>query len=173
MPNLFVVFKKAAENHIENFVDWCAGPMVHCDIVPGDTRVMFTSYMFERFSANKLDGYSNQTHHCLSLAVTQEEHDAAQNMLVRFVEKGIPYNYTDVFRLIMPFGPALQDYECEDQVQSLFCSQAIVMVLKATLSEENKARASVIQLNSRATTPTILYEALAPHCESAETLFHV
>jgi hypothetical protein len=173
MPNLFFIFKKIPENNLESFVSWCAGPMVHCDIVPGDHRIMFTSYMFERFSMNKPEGYTLQTHECLSLQVSQEEHDNAQTLLLKFVERGIPYNYSDVFRLIMPSGSSPDDIFHEEQVQSLFCSQAITLVLKMTLKQEHSAYQSVQNLNSRVTTPTILYNALCPFCCTAETFFDI
>ncbi len=169
MPNLFLIFKKTPENNVENFVSWCAGPMVHCDIVPGDHRVMFTSYMFERFSMNKPEGYSLGTHECISLHVSQEEHDDAQQMLISFVERGIPYNYSDVFKLIMPMGGDPEDVKNNEDVKSLFCSQAVVLVLKMTLHQDHGAYDTVCKLNSRVTTPSMLYDALKPHCEAAET----
>jgi hypothetical protein len=171
MPSIFIIFKKKPENNIENFVSWCAGPMVHCDIVPGDKRIMFTSYMFERFSMNQPNGYSQNTHECLSLHVSQEEHDEVQSMLLSFVERGIPYNYADVFKLIMPMGKDPDDVVEDKDVKTLFCSQAIVLVLKMTLSQEHNAYETIQTLNSRVTTPSMLYDALKPFCDEAQTFF--
>jgi len=173
MPNLFLVFKKSAENKLETIVRWCAGPMVHCDIVTGDSRIMFTSYMFENFSVNKVEGYSASTHACLSLQVSQEEHDDAQSMLLRLVERKVPYNYTDVFRLIMPLSAPTPDVESEEKVEQLFCSQALTLVLKMSLRAEHPLHEAVGRLNSRTTTPTILFDVVKPFCEEAETFFSI
>lgn len=173
MPNLFFVFKREPENQLETFVRWCAGPMVHCDIVPGDSRIMFTSYMFERFSMNRVEGYSAKTHDCLKIEVSQEEHDRVQALLLKFVEKRVPYNYSDVFRLIMPLNTETPDIGNEDEVESLFCSQAITLVLKMGLDKESPLQEALKPLNSRTTTPSILYSAIKPFCETAETFFNI
>jgi len=173
MPALFLAFKKAAENQLESIVSWCAGPMVHVDIITDDQRLMFTSYMFERFSMNRPVGYTADTHVCLRLDVSQEAHDAAQAMLLRLVGKQIPYNYSDVFRLIMPSAAPPRDIISEEQVETLFCSQAITLVLRHCLDEDHALHPVILGLDSRATTPSMLYDAAAPFCQQTDVFFHI
>jgi len=87
MPHVLLLFKKKCQTNIENIVRWCAGQMIHVDIVPVDKRVAYTSYMFESFSENPLVGYSPLTHVCLRLEVTKQEHDAADAILSAWVKR--------------------------------------------------------------------------------------
>lgn len=173
MPNIFFVFKKEPESKIENFVQWCAGPMVHVDVVMGDSQIMFTSFMFEKFSMNRAVGYHKNTHECLSLNVSQEVHDSAQEMLLRLVQKKIPYNYYDVFHLLVPSMMSKIDVVQEEEIQSLFCSQAATLLLKMILVPEHELLQQVNQLNSRLTTPTMLYNTIKPYCEESVALFDI
>lgn len=171
MPCLFVVFKKAVQTQVESVVRWFAGPMIHVDIVPGDEKLSYTSYMFETFSVNPVQGYSPETHACLSLQVSQEEHDAAKEMLLRLVKKNIQYNYNDVFRCMLP-GPTAfdgKDVEHEDDLNTLYCSQAVLLVLRSCLEPSKDVTSTLAAMNSRFTTPNMLYDALKPHAEEAES----
>jgi len=162
MPHVLLLFKKKCQTSIENIVRWCAGPMIHVDIVPSEKRVAYTSYMFESFSENPVVGYSPLTHVCLRLEVTQQEHDAADAILSAWVKRGIPYNYPDVFRCILPgeCGP------CEpvdhESVPSLFCSQAVTLALQHALGHESPFAKTVNALHCRFTTPNMLYDAALP-----------
>jgi hypothetical protein len=167
MPKLYLVFKKTAQTNMENFVSWCAGPMVHVDIVLGESKIMFTSYMFERFSMNKAAGYSALTHETLTLQVSQQEYNAAQELLLRLVEREIPYNFSDVFHLILPSATQVQDVAAESDIDSLFCSQAATLVLRSAL-QPGQLQSVLCGLNSRTTTPNMLYEALKPFCGSGD-----
>ena len=166
MPELVLAFKKYTENNLESFVQWCAGPMVHCDILTGRDGLMFTSYMFERFSVNRVLVYPPETHVCLSVPVSDEEHSAACEMLGRLVDRQIPYNYSDVFRMVFPSPLPLGDVACEADIQTLFCSQAITLVLRMCLDPSHRLAPVLAKLNSRTTTPSMLYDAVLPHCES-------
>ncbi len=173
MPELFLIFKKKAESGLENVVRWVAGPMVHVDIAPGRHGIMFTSYMFEQFSINKFTGYSPVSHSCLKLEITEDELNNVQKMLVGFVEKKIPYNYADVFQFMFTTNPeAVEDCESPENVQSLFCSQAMTIVLKHCLIENENLVAELKKLNSRLTTPNTLYNTLLPFAQvEDETLY--
>jgi hypothetical protein len=166
MPKLFLVFKKSAQTNMENFVSWCAGPMVHVDLVLGDSLVMFTSYMFERFSMNRALGYAADTHETLSLSVSRDEYEAVQHVLLEFARRSIPYNYLDVCHLILPSVATVQDVQTAEEVDCLFCSQAVTLALRLSLDSQNPLRAPLWALNSRCTTPTMLYDVLKSHCEA-------
>ena len=173
MPTIYVVFKKAVESHVESVVQWFAGPMIHVDIVPGNHALSFTSYMFETFSVNPRTTYSPDTHTCLAIDVTQAEHDDAHDMLTRFVQKELQYNYNDVLRSVLP-GPVISsDVKSEDEISSLYCSQAVTLVLRTCVTENKELGAALCALNSRFTTPNMLYEALRPHAEESVALHEV
>lgn len=172
MPCLFVVFKKTAATSVEKVVQWYAGPMVHVDVIPGDQRVMYTSYMFETFSVNRVEGYTPDTHVCLSLPVTQEEHDDACALLLRLVEKRVPYNYADLLRCVIPLAVP-EDLLCVDEITTLYCSQAVALVLKAVLRDKEDLVGAMRALNSRTTTPTLLYNALLPFSEPADSFMTI
>ena len=170
MPTIYVVFKKAVQSSVESMVQWFAGPMIHVDIVPGNHPLSFTSYMFETFSVNPMTGYNPETHTCLGIEVTQAEHDEAHSMLTRFVQKGFEYNYNDVLRCVLP-GPVMSpDVQSEDELTSLFCSQAVTMVLRTCVTENKELNSTLCAMNSRFTTPNMLYEALKPHAVETSAL---
>ena len=170
MPTIYVVFKKAVESRVESVVRWFAGPMIHVDIVPGDHPLSYTSYMFETFSVNPMTGYDPLRHTCLGIEVTQPEHDAAQKMLLRFVEKGVEYNYNDVVRSVLPGTSDAPDVGAEEDIKSLYCSQAVTLVLRSCVTQNKALSELLCTMNSRFTTPNMLYEALAPH--AAETFLY-
>ena len=170
MPKLYFVFKKSAQNNMENFVSWCAGPMVHVDLVLGDSRVMFTCYMFERFSMNTSVGYSPDTHQTLALCVSPEEYSAVEHLMLDFFNRSIPYNYTDVFHLILPSMTTVQDVDSAADVDCLFCSQAVTLALRMCLDCKHPLHAPLCALNSRCTTPTMLFDVLKSHCEAVDSI---
>ncbi len=173
MPTIYVVFKKAVQSPVESVVQWFAGPMIHVDIVPGNLLLSFTSYMFETFSVNPMTGYSPETHTCLGIEVTQAEHDGAHDMLTRFVQRGFQYNYNDVLRSILP-GPVISsDVQSEDDISSLYCSQAVTLVLRECVTENKELSSALCAMNSRFTTPNMLYEVLKPHAPETTALHEV
>jgi hypothetical protein len=171
MPHVLLVFKKACQTSIESIVRWCAGPMIHVDIIPGDKRSAYTSYMFENFSENALEGYSALTHVCLRFDVTQQEHDAAQAILESWVRRSVPYNYADIFRCILPGESCASERLDPETVSSLFCSQAVTLALQHALDAESTLGKAMAALPNRFTTPTMLYDAVSPHSALEESIF--
>jgi len=171
MPHVLLVFKKKSQTSLENLVSWCAGPMIHVDIVPGDHRVAYTSYMFENFSENTLQGYNALTHVCLRVEVTQKEHDAARDILAGWVKRSLPYNYSDVFRCILPGETGCCEPPDPAKVSSLFCSQAVTLALQHALDSENALNKTLQMLPCRFTTPNALYDAVLPHAMLAHEIF--
>jgi hypothetical protein len=170
MPDMFFVFKKKPQTQLESLVSWIAGKMVHVDISPGKS-VMFTSFMFEPFSINKFEGYSKDTHTSLKLAVTSQEFDNINSLLISFVQKKIPYNYHDLINFMVPltnFGGGDEDPK---NIDSLFCSQAATLILKNCITENLPLIEKLQTLNSKTTSPNILYETLLPFCECDDEFF--
>jgi len=171
MPHVLLVFKKACQTSIENLVRICAGPMIHVDIVPGDKSVAYTSYMFENFSENTLAGYSPLTHVCLRLEVTQQEHDTADAILSDWAKRGIPYNYPDIFRCILPGDCCACEPLDPAGISSLFCSQAVTLALQHALDPESVLAKALHPLPCRFTTPNTLYDVALPHAVVDELIF--
>lgn len=173
MPFVTFVFKKEAQTQMENVVKWCAGPMVHVDVIPNDNKFMFTSYMFERFSVNRLQPYARETHECRRLELSETEHKTMQDVLVRFVDKQLPYNYTDVFSYMFRSLSSEQDVANEESVKSLFCSQAMLLALRYSLVENNALLEQINKTNSRMTTPNDLFTLLEPFTQSTDEHFSI
>ena len=171
MPCVLLVFKKACQTNIESLVQLCAGPMIHVDIIPVDVRVAYTSYMFESFSENTLIGYSPLTHVCLRLDVTQHEHDTTAAILADWVKRGIPYNYPDIFRCILPGDCGVCELLDPASVSSLFCSQAVTLVLQHALDLESILAKAMHALPCQFTTPNALYNVALPFAALDTSLF--
>jgi hypothetical protein len=172
MPLMCFVFKKKADTNIESLVQWWSGPMVHVEIVPFNLKIMFTSYMFETFSANKFSQYDPSKYDILALNLTEDEYDSMNKILVKFVEQKIPYNYSDILKLgtnTMFFDA--DDFENIEDIHTLFCSQAATFALKNALSKTNPAKVDIMQMNSRFTSPTALYETLKHYGEKHDSLY--
>lgn len=168
MPCLHVIFKHSIESSIEGLVQLCSGKMIHVDIVPNQERSMYTCYMFESFSENDLDDcYRDDTHTRLRIEVSELEYQSVVAMLKRLVEKKVPYNTSDIIWLFMGSG-SCKDIEKEESIESLFCSQAITLVLRMCLTENKQLIETLHSLNSRKTTPNILYNAIQPHAQVEE-----
>jgi len=159
MPVICLAFKTVAESRFEKLVQWFSGKAVHVEIVPLNPHVMFTSFMFETFSLNKYAPYDRSKYEIFRIEVDDEELEKITKMLLLFVEKQIPYNYMDILKIgtnISLYDD--EDYENVDEIESLFCSQAITYVLKHCLNSTNKLSSQIKNLNSRFTTPLVLYD---------------
>lgn len=172
MPLICLAFKVVAETQIEKLVQWFSGKAVHVEIIPCNPNIMFTSFMFESFSFNKFTPYDRSKYEVFKISVTDEEKEKITKMLLTFVEKEIPYNYVDIWKIGMNISLYDDDdYENEHDIESLFCSQAITYVLKHCLNQDNIVLSKIQNLNSRFTTPSILYDVLKPFVSTDESLY--
>jgi hypothetical protein len=146
--------------------------MVHVEIIPENKDVMFTSYMFENFSMNKFNKYNPDHFKVLRVDLSYNEYDEMIKHLVDFVEKKIPYNYTDIIRLgTSMFLSDEDDYESVNDIKTIFCSQAATFILKSCLSETHPLTERIKFTNSRFTTPTELFHLMSPICQTVDNMY--
>lgn len=168
---MHLVFKRDIKGAVEHMVKLLSGDMIHVDMVPEEpTPSAYTSYMFECFSKNPTENiYSQETHTILYLHLTEEENKRACDFLQSCVDKNTPYNYSDIFRCVLPGSSLLSDIS-GDNYTTLFCSQAAVLCLRKALDPTHGLHLIVTTLNSRITTPQTLFNSLLPFCTEVESI---
>ena len=172
---LHVAFEKSTDTLIKKLVKLMSGPYVHTEFIVTEkvfdnegnhsmTHIGYTTYMRENFSRvfQKDFWYGDEYHDFLSLPVTPEELFRISMACEACVESKIPYNTSDMVLCTMPLrNPTERDLYSS---KSLFCSQAIVLLLRSCLDKDNKLQEPLAFVNSRTVTPTRLYEILKSHC---------
>lgn len=155
------VFKHNTTGTVESMVQWLSGKMVHVDMIPEmeEDPKSYTSYMFEHFSENPVLPTNAETHTEIEVPMSSEENKRAIEFLQRLVAQRVPYNYADMVGCIVPGTSLLRDVS-PDAATSIFCSQAAVLCLRHALEPDRQK--VITSLNSRITTPSMLYEALLP-----------
>ena len=169
---MHLVFKRDSNGTVEQMVKLLSGEMIHVDIIPNEPALSaYTSYMFESFSKNKIENtYSPSTHTTLYIPLTEEENARAITFLTSCVDRNVPYNYSDIFRCVLPGNSLLSDVS-PDNFSTLFCSQAVVLCLRTALEPDHLAFTVVKQLNSRITTPQTLYNMISPFCKEVDSIY--
>jgi hypothetical protein len=173
MPQTVIVFRKPILM-TDKLLSYVAGKLVHCDIMPVDSKTAensmnFTSYVGERFSAS-ITGkrlYNNNDHMALCIEISEEEQDAMVSYLYELCENNIPYNYADLAAEMLPSQLAkfvVDEISSDDpkQITNLFCSQAVVLVLRNSLDEKSELCKRLKHQNCRLTLPYELYTILKP-----------
>jgi hypothetical protein len=173
MPCVAVVFRKP-KFLSDSIIAMYAGQLVHTDICPIDESnpehtLVCTCYVGENFTASlsSKKEFSDASHVALAIQTTNEEQDAITSYLYTLTERHVRYNYTDVAAMVLPtsFRTSLMgDVNTEDPngVSSLFCSQAVVLVLRNCLNHERDITKTLKAVNSRCVLPNTLYYLIYP-----------
>jgi hypothetical protein len=66
---------------------------------------------------------------------------------------------------VVPSITALKDIKNEEEITALFCSQAIILVLRLNVESSRDIYQALMDLNSRTTSPTMLFEKLKQYGE--------
>lgn len=175
---LHLAFEKSADTMLKQLVKVLAGPHVHVEMIvtqaafnhegtfPSATllHTAYSAFMSETFA--RIDQrdfcYNDNTHDFLSLSVSADELYRIQKACEACVQSKIPYNTTDmVFSQIPLRNPTERDIY---QSKSLFCSQAMVLVLRSCLDADHELQAPLATVNSRTISPSHLYSLLKPYC---------
>ena len=164
MPAVFVAFERSYDGVVKKIVRQLSGPYVHTDMIatPGTTQVptAYTAYMGERFSKNPMR-FSDESHDFLRVEVGADEYDRLWRTCEACVLCKIPYNTRDMVLSIVPMrNPTERPL---DKCRSLFCSQAMVLILRSCLEEAHGAAVALHDVNSRVVSPTALFGLLLPH----------
>jgi hypothetical protein len=178
MPFVACVFRRPVF-YTDSLVALCAGPLVHVEIMPIDSReprasASYTSYVGCPFalSLSTKQTYDNTTCAALVLQLSDVEHEALLVYLQDLCEAQIPYNYRDTALLMLPGGAALfgatdVPSEVPRALQSLFCSQAVVLALRNALDARRPLTRVLAGLNSRTVLPYALFTVLHPYARGA------
>jgi hypothetical protein len=136
-------------------------------------RIMFSIYMKEHFHYYvplQFMHRNNHTHSLLLLQVQADELiDCWKYMMQLCIEK-VPYNSTDLILCCMP-GQLFSDVDSTTVPERVYCSQAMVLMLKKCI-QTGRANAALVRelesMNSRSTSPMRLFHKLYAHCMQAD-----
>lgn len=149
-----VIRSEFPQNKLQRMAAMFVGAPVHSELLlhePGTSSQLctFSAFMGETFSVNML---TDQLVACegfvdMGLEVTAEELRALQAYVMRLVQRRVPYNYKDlplvtgIVKSREVLNTMFPDVEGNnpDKVDSVYCSQAIVLALRACLQKGNHA----------------------------------
>jgi hypothetical protein len=176
---LHLAFEKSTESALKVLIKWLTGPYVHVDMLitqvaynhaaggsPTLTHTAYSAFMYETFSRTEQQDfmYGDDTHDFLSLSVTPEELYNIRSACEACVKSRIPYNTFDMALSQLPLrNPAEGDVY---HTSALFCSQAMVLMLRSGLDPDHELQGPLATVNSRTISPSGLYSLLKPYSMS-------
>ena len=166
---LYIAFEKEADCMIKMVVKTFAGPYVHTDMIvsqlePKNANTAYSSFMGEGFGRvfqNRF-GFSNSTHDFIFIDATREERMRVSQACEACIISKKAYNTKDMILSILPLRNPKEKSLYE--TASLFCSQAMILILRSCLDPENPLQTILWSVNSRTTTPSQLYTLLESAC---------
>ena len=151
---------------------------VHVDMVldkqkTTNRKFYYTMYMGEKFTMNMIPKYSldDKLFENWAFSVTDGEFEKMTTYISKLVDR-VTYNYVDTMMLMpmMPHTGMFVDTMVPDvdgtqpeNLHKLFCSQAMVLILRESLDEDGPNQNLLLKLrslNSRLTSPSDLYHLL-------------
>ena len=166
---LHIAFEKSTDSMLKKLVKILAGPYVHTEIIitqahPRAIHTAYSAYMSHTFSRTfqKDFCFEDQCHDFLYIPVSTDELQRICQTCEACVETKIPYNTRDMVLSQVPLrNPAEHDLF---HTSTLFCSQAVILILRSCLDEMHSLQPYLSNVNSRTVTPSQLYELLKPQC---------
>jgi hypothetical protein len=164
-----IAFEKSADSMLKKLVRIIAGPYVHTEIIitqsqPTTVHTAYSAYMADTFARTfqKDFWFEDQCHDFLHIPVSADELQRICKTCEACVETKIPYNTRDMVLSQLP----LRNPEEHDLFHSstLFCSQAVILILRTSLDEMHSLQPYLSSVNSRTITPSQLYDLLKPEC---------
>ena len=166
---LYIAFEKEADSLIKKVVKTFAGPYVHTDIIvsqvnPTQVHTSYSSFMGEGFGRvfQRDFWFSNNSHDFLFVDVSPDELRKISETCEACVQSKKPYNTKDMVLSVMPFRNPREKTIFE--AESLFCSQAMILILRSCLNPEHPLQTILWSTHSRTTTPSQLYTMLKSAC---------
>jgi hypothetical protein len=166
---LHMAFEKDTDCLLKRVIRAFAGPYVHVDMIvseisPTPIHTCYSAYMGEGFVRvfQRDFAFSEKTHDFLSVDVSAEELQKISETCEACATSRIKYNYRDVALCICPLRTP-REIPLFDS-ESLFCSQAMILILRACLNPENSMQDILQNVHSRTTTPSQLHRALKTTC---------
>jgi len=164
-----IAFEKSADSMLKKLVKILAGPYVHTEIIitqsqPTKVHTAYSAYMAHTFARTfqKDFWFEDQYHDFLHIPVSADELQRICKTCEACVETKIPYNTRDMVLSQVPLrNPTEHDlFHCS----TLFCSQAVILILRSCLDETHSLQPYLSTVNSRTITPSQLYELLRQEC---------
>ena len=172
--SIHLTFERTNDTWLKQVVIKLSGPYVHTELVVTSThdeapfirRKSYSAYIDYVFfgSDEKSFRFADETHDILQIKASAQEIEDIRLACETHVELKTPYNLKDMILSVLP-GRNPNDKSIY-KVKTLFCSQAMVLILRHCLEENHPVRKVLDPMNSRMTTPTQLYNLLKPVCES-------
>ena len=170
---------KRAEGTYENCVSCIAGKFVHTDIIlheaGSDSRFFaFSAYMGRPFGMYMVSTQERESNLFTNIAISlsKSEYTRCTSYLAKWVERKLPYNYSDTLIGIPICGHGgevsntmFSDVDGSDpnNLNTVFCSQAAALVIRECLDAQGEHHDVVKRLktiNSRLISPNDLYHIL-------------
>jgi hypothetical protein len=172
--SIHLAFERTDDTLLKKVVRQLSGPYVHTELVVTSTheeapfirRKSYSAYIDYVFfgSEEKQFVFADETHDILHVKASACEIEDIRKTCETHVELKTPYNLKDMVFSVLP-GRNPKDKNIYE-VKTLFCSQAMVLILRQCLEENHPVRNAISSLNSRVVTPSQLYTILKPVCES-------
>ena len=172
--SIHLAFERTNDTWLKQMVARLSGPYVHTELVVTSTHEeapfirrksysAYTDYVFFG-SDEKSFRFADETHDILQVKASANEIQDILLACETHVELKTPYNFKDMVLSIIP-GRNPKDRDIY-KVKTLFCSQAMVLILRQCLDADHPVRKVIEPVNSRVITPTQLFGILKPVCET-------
>lgn len=148
-------FRRHDGSAYERMVSSLTGEFVHVDLVIDDRA--YTAYLQETFSENPVQR-DNPLYKFVEVPLPEAEDEVVRLWVRGHVERRTPYNNKDLYYCILK-PPFVRDAD-HNSVQTLFCSQACVLALRAAVQENEELRTAMAAVNSRLCTPQAFYKII-------------
>lgn len=166
---LHIAFEKSADSMLKKLVKILAGPYVHTEMIitqsePVRVHTAYSAYMSHPFSRTlqKDFWFEDNCHDYLQIPVSPDELHRICETCEACVETKVPYNTHDMVLSQIPLrNPTERDLF---HAPTLFCSQAVILILRSCLNDAHSLQPCLSSVNSRTITPSQLYELLRHHC---------
>jgi hypothetical protein len=163
----------------ERFVSTVVGSPVHVDMVfhqPGTDGIKFSysAFLGEKFSITLMPDEitCSELYENIVVAISDREHARCVSYVNKLIDKA-SYNYNDAMMWMPMFQahPNFANVMCDDidssdpsEIKKIYCSQAVVLVLRECLSAGNPFETVVEGVNSRMVSPGTLHKMVCS-CE--------
>ena len=166
---LHIAFEKSADSMLKKLVKILAGPYVHTEIIitqsqPTPVHTAYSAYLSHSFSRTfqKDFWFEDNCHDFLQIPVSTDELQRICETCEACVETKVPYNTHDMVLSQVPLrNPTEHDLF---HSPTLFCSQAVILILRSCLDDVHSLQPFLSTVNSRTITPSQLYDLLRQQC---------
>lgn len=163
-----LAFERTGSTYMKRLVRALSGPYVHTEIIVQQegtaTKRAYSAYTNSKFARTPQRdfAFSDATHDFLQVETSPDESRRVWNTCEVCAITKIPYNLSDMVLSVIPLRSPTETTIFESN--TLYCSQAMVLILRASLEPTHPLQAVLATINSRVASPTQLFEALKPHC---------